>query len=88
MTDVMPILDYTPEVQKLIETYWQPVSKVPEGTPVVALSFNDIVERIKQVFPVVVSDNMIYEVLTHLGYRPEPKTKGSFEFVWKFAERQ
>lgn len=88
MTDVMPILDYTPEVQKLIETYWLPVSKAPKNAPVVALSFNDIVERIKMVFPVVVSDNMIYEVLIHLGYRPEPKTKGSFEFVWKFAERQ
>lgn len=88
MTDVMPILDYTPEVQKLIETYWQPVDQAPKGTPVIALPFDDVVVRIRKVFPVVVSDNMIYEVLTHLGYRPEPKTKGSFEFVWKFAERQ
>jgi len=82
MSEINPILDYGKEVKELLQEWFETPAGQQTGS-YVKLSFADICQNIKQVFPDTVTDNLIYEVLRELGYRPEPKQKNSIEFVWK-----
>lgn len=79
----IPILDYKPEVKRLISENYEPADALSKEFEMTTAK---LVENLQNILPFnAVDENLMYEALTELGF--EPKEEEPLVFFWYFRRK-
>lgn len=79
----IPILDYKPEVKRLISENYAPADVLSKEFQ---FTTSKLVENFQNILPFnAVDENLVYEALTELGF--EPKEETPLVFFWYFRRK-